>query len=988
MEEVYNFFIKMKKEYNNKKSAIIHTLSLILSIFAFAYILGSSIGFVSATETTAYCNDLSIGNIENSCLSEWDSYRDGLFDPGVEITCPYIWNYFKDIYSSDIISTNEYPWVTGAPPEGEEINGVAGAYCNNEVYGIINAGLSHQAWVGIKSQLAVGGESNLPYSSNNCQDIWADFMRSETQCVPYETNIISKSCGGTDYFFTVESIEQEFALDKWGCISNYIGEGFTQDCTQADNWFRNNWERDEIYGLATTKCNFLTDVDLGYPGYNPGDAVGDTALDKTSDLEEVADGTQEISGEEGTWGEKVEEVITTAATDKVNQEINKKVGNVTDTLWGKAKNFLFGEGETKEVGAGAFSKTMDFIFKSTPGVEKSAWHTLGRFAVHAGVAVVISYAVTQVLLQVPGIDPRNAQAAGWAIGGGYFLAQGLATSGVIGPGILGPALGLGPVGWVWIGLSVAIFAFLYKDYETNLVSFSCNAWQAPSGGEYCELCNDYGILGCTEYQCKSLGRDCILTNVGDPEFQACVANDPTDIARPSVTAWEEILDTDYKYIEETSQLPGDYGVRLIYENSIDGCSPAFHQLKLGVKLDKFGRCKMDPIRQENYEDLRFGFGGGLVDKYNHSQTFSFPGTANLEQNGYSVHNGGEYNFYVQCESTNGISSGNFVFSFCINKEDDNSAPRIYGSSPANQSHIPFNTSEIEVELYIDEPSQCRWDRSEKPYDEMLNEIPLSSCADLNHSEINIGKTTYPCTTTLTGIQDNADNNFYFKCMDQPELIGTENEGKRNVMGLYYTYVLSLQGTKPLALTTVGPQDRTITASNSPVKVEFTATTEEGAENGIATCQYSPTGDWGDYISFDPLRTNSRTHSTDVWLPSGEYHYYIQCHDVGGNFDTKTINFTVDVDESYSIIVRAYKDNNYLKIITNEEAECRFSTDPRPESACTYSFDDGTLMNNIGKTQHFTAWDSDKNFYIKCKDSYGNLPDYDQCSVVIRPFDLA
>lgn len=37
--------------------------------------------------------------------------------------------------------------------------------------------------------------------------------------------------------------------------------------------------------------------------------------------------------------------------------------------------------------------------------------------------------------------------------------------------------------------------------------------------------------------------------------------------------------------------------------------------------------------------------------------------------------------------------------------------------------------------------------------------------------------------------------------------------------------------------------------------------------------------------------------------------------------------------------------------------------------------------------HSTSWESNRNFYIKCEDEFGNQPNPDQCSIVVRPFDV-
>ncbi len=121
----------------------------------------------------------------------------------------------------------------------------------------------------------------------------------------------------------------------------------------------------------------------------------------------------------------------------------------------------------------------------------------------------------------------------------------------------------------------------------------------------------------------------------------------------------------------------------------------------------------------------------------------------------------------------------------------------------------------------------------------------------------------------------------------------------------------------------------------------------------------------------------------MFLTEGNYSYSIRCIDLGGNADTETIGFGVETDLSSPLVVRAYKEDNFLKLITNEEAECVYST-----FACNYEFEEGTLMTNVGERNHFTPWDNpSSNLYVKCQDKFGNKPAPDRCSIVVRASDF-
>ena len=72
----------------------------------------------------------------------------------------------------------------------------------------------------------------------------------------------------------------------------------------------------------------------------------------------------------------------------------------------------------------------------------------------------------------------------------------------------------------------------------------------------------------------------------------------------------------------------------------------------------------------------------------------------------------------------------------------------------------------------------------------------------------------------------------------------------------------------------------------------------------------------------------------------------------------------------------------MKIITDEEAECAYS-----ETTCTYLFEDGIKMSTVNDREHYSDWNSEKTFYIRCRDEYNNQPAPNECNIIVRPFEL-
>jgi hypothetical protein len=157
-------------------------------------------------------------------------------------------------------------------------------------------------------------------------------------------------------------------------------------------------------------------------------------------------------------------------------------------------------------------------------------------------------------------------------------------------------------------------------------------------------------------------------------------------------------------------------------------------------------------------------------------------------------------------------------------------------------------------------------------------------------------------------------------------------------------------------------------------------TANGYKNGDAICYYSDTEDEAGYIEF--YQTGNSTHTQRLDLTEGTYKYYIKCVDLGGNRDDNLTQFTIDSDTESPTIVRVYKENDLLKIITQEESTCKYSIDN-----CNFKFEDGIEMPYDEEKEHVAEWITENTYFIRCSDNYGNLPVSNTCSMIVRPYDI-
>jgi hypothetical protein len=515
---------------------------------------------------------------------------------------------------------------------------------------------------------------------------------------------------------------------------------------------------------------------------------------------------------------------------------------------------------------------------------------------------------------------------------------------------------------------------LYKEKFVREVTFTCKPWDAPEGGDHCEECNEMGILPCSEYQCRSLGQACQLLNRGTKE-ERCTWVNPQDVKPPVINSWNEPLLEEYVYSPDSAINPPDRGVRIVAPTE-DECVPAFTPLAFGIEADEPARCKMDYRRVRNFSEMKYWFGESDLYRYNHTQTMHLPGKENADQENITLYNDGQFDIFVRCQDANGNKNeANFVFKYCVQKGPDTTAPYVVDTDVLNNMPVAVGQDSLDLSVYVNEPVECKWSTMDKTYDQMENQMDCSGADSImDVIEIN-ARGVYTCITTLEGIKDKQENKYYFRCKDQPN-IEENRSGDRNVNA--QSYVFTVFGTQELVIDDAGPEG-TVRDSTESVKVTLTARTSAGYKEGESICYYKDVNiEDEEFIEF--FNTGSYDHSTDLYLTEEEYQYMIRCVDLGGNRDEWQVNFSVESDTEAPIITRAYKEENYLKITTDDNATCVYDT-----TSCNYLFEDGLPFNTgDNKANHFTEWTTEHKFYVNCQDEFNNQPPTDECSAIIRP----
>ena len=529
----------------------------------------------------------------------------------------------------------------------------------------------------------------------------------------------------------------------------------------------------------------------------------------------------------------------------------------------------------------------------------------------------------------------------------------------------------GAIGGIVIG--AAIFVLTYKSEKKKIVKFECLPWEAPIGGSKCEECNKDKFRPCSEYRCKALGQACQILNKGTKE-EKCAWINPKDVTSPTITPWKDALKpTGLNYIPDTTIRPPALGVKVVRGTA--DCLKAFTPLEFGITTNEPAQCKIDFAHKTKMDDMEYQFGETNYHLYNHTQKLRLPGpetgTATNASLAPVLRNDGTFNLYVRCKDANGNENvDEFSFNFCVDKGPDTTPPVIERTSIPSGSPVLFNITGFPIEVYVNEPAECKWSRQNKAYTDMENTM---SCTTQTY-QVN-DALLYTCSGNLTGIKNREDNKFYFRCKDQPSK--TESERNVNVQ----SYELILKGSQPLNIIKVAP-NATITGSTDTIPVSLEIETDDGAEEGKAYCYFSPTGAKDSYLQL--FETNSFKHKQLLDLITGNYIFYYRCIDAGGNAAESNTTFSVLVDKAAPKVTRVYREGtDALKIITDEDAECVYSL-----NSCNYEFKDGLkLLSSTTKKNNFAEWKPGVSYYIKCRDIYGNEPNPNECSIVASASQL-
>ncbi|MEN7981913.1 MAG: hypothetical protein ABFQ65_00515 [Nanoarchaeota archaeon] len=507
--------------------------------------------------------------------------------------------------------------------------------------------------------------------------------------------------------------------------------------------------------------------------------------------------------------------------------------------------------------------------------------------------------------------------------------------------------------------------------EKSEVSFSCEPWEPPARSQECDKCNE-GEFPCTEYKCWSLGKNCevLVEEEGVATDEViCVKKelDPTPpVINFNVGSFSGDLTTT---IQSNGAL--ETGIIITNNSNENGCVEGNTLLNFNLTTDKdeenkFARCIWGtaPSDLTSYKTDWIGrpTSGFVWTKENNFEIR----VASFSDN--CLGEDGEFNVYVRCEGHEGNAQLTaYNIQMCVNPTPDIRPPIIKEFSPEDGSYLIFGNDTLDSpKIYANEPLvECGYSFDETTnYEDMTKSLFCEGY--IRDDDSCFPRLKYGCDfADITGLSTSDPNKLYFKCND--------TQGNVNIAYKEYTINPSIS---TLKITSATPTEyNQVSSATGDYEMTLRVTTSGGADGtGIAKC-YFPSGDLLS-SDLDPqlefFDTDTTMHTQNLFFVSGDYNIPIMCEDSTGNVAEESIVFTLEIDNTSPEIAVIYRSGSLLGIETHKKSRCYYNNDILKK--CNFEMNTTTLMEPgfEATIEHYVEWNSEKTYYIKCKDNLENV----------------
>lgn len=596
---------------------------------------------------------------------------------------------------------------------------------------------------------------------------------------------------------------------------------------------------------------------------------------------------------------------------------------------------------------------------------------------------------------------------------------------------LAEALNIDPIArvldWTFSGLSLIRGAYLASVLQSGMGD--CYAETPLAGMDKCSSCNEDPYRICTKERClilgncipversnltvggvqiKGSGKDYVCEpgvcdDIGDvhfKKFSVNVHNESAIVENKDFSSADGIVEADLgeipfnaKYISVNATIDNDKTAKCVY--SLD---------KLGMKMSEM----------ESFDDVDFA----------KSPTASILLPGNIQR-------GMTHIIYIKCVNICGVEhEANYDYNkivFRLAAKPDQLPPTIVYTDPATPGAVPINWKSVNITIALDENGICRfssrytnftttWEEmtsmtgtgQDPGYNDAItpSSVRKSWCVQDQKCVDRDQKKCAHCFMELDLTKGSNDLNW--SSLDEPtqEQIrgsGLENTTKTFIYNLRcadtngnkmaeedsLNYIL--YGIPGYSISIVKPVNNEATYVREPdIEVNSSPRNTE-CRYQISKLPAASRPVWDEMTPIDEAladyHAGKHNETLNATVSGTQYRIVAACRDLFKLESRDEHIFTIKQDVTPPKVIRAYHDTSvgeYLLIETDEISECAYGI-----STCNYTFSEGNAMTTADGFAHSGNWPYNDyyNYYIKCKDKWGNAPAAGQCTTIISPYEI-
>jgi hypothetical protein len=544
----------------------------------------------------------------------------------------------------------------------------------------------------------------------------------------------------------------------------------------------------------------------------------------------------------------------------------------------------------------------------------------------------------------------------------------------------------------WVGYALSAVGILTMSYFASraMNTGSCapeqpmtvdekQTYYGDYANETCESCGwGEGQPWCTEKRCQILGVNCnwIRNTSITQENGKCITVPQDDFNPPLLTS----LRVEYYNTNDTPSIGYNSNVPKILRPEANILPYTMTFVKIYANTSERAQCKFSAIPRQNISSMSYILQGVSYDFQNE---YLYPiehetGFVPIDRSTLPA----TLNFYIKCKDLNGNSQSGldidtYSITFSVQEGPDTAPPEQAFFTPTGSVSYTNNSFELRV-LLRDRSGvdSCVYLNKSNNYSKMsrLGSPKSVSCyptydtndCDLFNATIRmkpspiINCSDYGVDLASINAIDNAGNATHY--------VLTQNE-----LNIYNQQKAEYAGTKICHLSvvcndTVGNvKEINTSVFTSPafnISMNFPDPSYERKPrilvetNRSSWCNYTISGKSFDFNDpADGSQFHSIQHLEDLAI--GTYTVRAICHDLFRTIASISKQITITGDNTDPSIVRAYKEEGNIHLVTNKNAICVSVAN------CNTAYSEGEKMETIAKLDHYALWENDKTFYVRC-----------------------